>query len=161
MKVLLTVFLLFSFDIFSQNLEKLQKTDVLFIIHNGINGNFQSKTILQKFEHKRASISYDFFASHQNSLPASENKITLVYSHYYDFDEEINMKPTPYFRVNKSFLRKNKQILITNKFIKKIRFIEFTKLIKNAKTIFLIDKSEKYNRDITIKEVRYFELSLE
>ncbi len=161
MKVVLIVFLFFSFNLFAQDLEKLQKTDVLFIIHNGINGDFQSKAISQKFENKRPSIFYDFFASHDNSLPASENKLTLVYSHYYDFDEEITMKPTPYFRVNKSFLRKNKQILITNKFIKKIGFIEFTKLIKNAKTIFLIDKSEKYNRDITIKEVRYFELSLE
>ena len=39
--------------------------------------------------------------------------------------------------------------------MQKIGYIESIKLINNAKTIFLIDKSEIQKKEIILKEVRY------
>lgn len=151
-----TLLLLLINNCYSQELEKIKGREVLFILHNGTNGNYQSKIILQKHKDKRTSFFYNFFVINKNEAQLQDVKITFTFNHYYDFDEEYKDNPVPYFKVNKSFLKKNKDIIITGEFMNKIGYIESLKLINNAKTIFLIDKTEKQEKEIIIKEVRYF-----
>lgn len=153
--------LFLAVNCFSQNLEKIKKSEVLFILHNGTNGKYQSKRILQKYKDKRTSFFYDFFFTDENHYSLQNEKMTFTYSQYYDFDQEYEDNPVPYFKINRSFLKKNKDLIVTGNFMKRIGYIESIKLIDNAKTIFLIDKSEIEDRNILIKEVSYFELSIE
>ncbi len=156
MKYLPLFFILFSINIYSQELEKIKQSEVLFIFHNGINRDYQSKRIWQNHKDKRASTFYDFFFKEENYYSLQSEKVIFSYSHYSDFDEQYKDNPVPYFKINKSFLKKNKDIVITGDFMNKIGYAESVKLINNAKTIFLIDKTEIQNKRIVLKEVRYF-----
>ncbi|WP_147679247.1 hypothetical protein [Algibacter pacificus] len=156
-KIFILSLILFLTNIcISQNLKKIKQSEVLFILHNGTNCSYQTKRIMQKYEDKRTSSFYNFFFTEENHYSLQNEKMTFIYSQYYDFDEEYKNNPVPYFKVNKSFLKKNKDIIVTGEFIQKIGYIESVKLINNAKTIFLIDKSEIQKKEIIIKEVRYF-----
>jgi len=155
MKYLPLIFILFSINIYSQDLEKIKQNEVLFILHNGINGNYQSKRVWQKHKDKRASIFYNFFFKEENYYSLQHEKVTFTYTHYFDFDEQYKDNPVPYFKVNQSFFKKNKDIIVTGKFMQKIGYVESVRLINNAKTIFLIDKTEIQDKKIFIKEVRY------
>lgn len=159
--VIFNMFLLVTINCNSQDLEKIKENEVLFILHNGTNGNYQSKIILQKHKDKRTGFFYNFFVINKNETQLQDVKITFTFSHYYDFNEEYKDNPVPYFKVNKSFLKKNKDIIVTGEFMNKIGYMESIKLINNAKTIFLIDKSEKQKKEIIIKEVRYFSIAEE
>ena len=154
--LILNLLLLLITNSYSQNFEKIKQSEVLFILHNGTNGNYQSKRISQKYEDKRASISYDFFVVNKHETQIQDAKITLNYSHYSDFDEKSKGNPVPFFKLNKSFLKKNKDIIVTGEFMQKIGYIESVRLINNAKTIFLIDKSEIQKKEIILKEAIYF-----
>lgn len=156
MKYLLLVIILFSASLYSQDLEKIEQSEVLFVLHNGINGNYQSKRVLQKFKKQRTSLFYDFFVVNKNEPLLQNVEITFTYNHYYDFDERDKENPVPYFMINKSFLRKNKDIIVTGELMQEIGYLESVKLINKAKTIFLIDKSEIQNKELIVKEVRYF-----
>jgi hypothetical protein len=152
---ILSLILFLTNKCLSQNLEKIKQSEVLFILHNGTNGNYQSKRISQKFKDKRASITYNFFFKEENYYSLQSEVMRFIYWHYSDFDEQYKDNPVPYFRLNKSFFKKNKDIIVTGEFMQKIGYIESIKLINNAKTIFLIDKSEIQKKEIILKEVRY------
>ncbi|WP_298343760.1 hypothetical protein [uncultured Algibacter sp.] len=154
--IIISLVLSLTINCYSQNLEKIKQSEVLFILHNGTNGNYQSKRISQKFKDKRASITYNFFFKEENYYSLQSEVMRFIYWHYSDFDEQYKDNPVPYFRLNKSFLKKNKDIIITGEFMQKIGYIESVKLINNAKTIFLIDKTELQNKEIIVKEVRCF-----
>lgn len=154
--IIISLLLSLTINCFSQNLEKIEQSEVLFVFHNGTNGNYQSKRVLQKFKDKRTSLFYNFFIVNKNEPELKEVELTLVYTQYFDFDEQYKDNPVPYFKVNKSFLKKNKDIIVTGEFMQKIGYIKSVKLINNAKTIFLIDKSEIQKKEIILKEVIYF-----
>ena len=161
MKHLSIIFLLFSVSLFSQDIEKLKQSEVLFVFHSGTNGNYQTKSVFQKFKKQRTAFYYNFLFTKKNQLTEEnqhclqKKEITFFYWHYSDFDEQANDNPAPYFEVNKSFLKKNKDVIITSDFLNKIGFRASSKLFHNAKTIFLIDKSEIKDGKIIIKEVKY------
>ena len=59
------------------------------------------------------------------------------------------------FRLNKSFLRKNKDIIITREFIERVGEDAITELLADGfNHIFLIDKAEIKNKKILLREVR-------
>jgi len=156
MKYIYIIFIFITGFIFSQDLERINQSEVIFILHEGINSIQQSKSVFQKFKNQRTSFSYKFYFSEKDKYSSQKKEITFVYNHYHDFDERENENPVPYFSVNKSFLKKNKNIIITGKLMRKMGYVESLKLMNKAKTIFLIDKSEIKNKEITIKGVRHF-----
>lgn len=161
MKHTVFLFLLFTFNLYSQDLDCIKQNEVLFVLHSGINGNYQSKRISQKSKKQRARIYYNFFFTDESSNSLQNEKVTFTYHHYYDFDEKAKDNPVPYFKVNKSFLRKNKKIIITGEFMQEIGYKEAVNLINNVKTIFLIDKTEILGKEIIIKEVKYWHIAEE
>ena len=149
-KLLLTL----TISCYSQDLEKIEQSEVLFILHDGANGNYQSKHVLQKPKKQRTSFFYNFVFKEENYYSKNE-EITFTFRHYYDYDEQFKNNPVPYFKVNKSFLKKNRNIIITGDFMRKIGYVKSVKLINNAKTIFLIDKTEIQDKEIVVKKVRH------
>ncbi len=147
--------LLLTINCYSQNLKKIKQSEVLFILHNGKNENYQTKSITQKHKDKRASIRYSFFFEEENYYSLQSEVMEFIYWHYLDFDEEDKNNPAPYFKVNQSFLRTNKDIIITREFMQKLGYAESVRLINKAQTIFFIDKSEILKKEIIIKEVLY------
>ena len=99
---------------------------------------------------------YRYKIYEKNKYNIQQEKITLTYNKYSDFDEMEKGNPVPVFTLNKSFLKKNKDIIITRDFMHKIGCQEASLLLRNAKTIFLIDRSEIEGKSITIKQVRLF-----
>ena len=82
--------------------------------------------------------------------------INLVDKKYKDFEAKFSDDPLPKFRVNKSFLRKNKKEILTIKKMRQLGFNKVFNMFLNAKHIFLIDKSETRDCKILIKEVQLF-----
>lgn len=155
MKYFSLIFFFLSINLFSQDLEKIMQSEVLFVTHNGINGHYQSRTY-HNVKNQRAEFFYKFYVVNKDKNEQQDIEIILTYSHYYDFDEKFKDNPVPYFKINKSFLKKNKDIIVTGDFMNQIGYVESFNLINNAKTIFLIDKSEIQNRKLVIKQVKHF-----
>ncbi len=155
MKYTLIAVYLFSICLFAQTKEKFDNTEVVFVVHSGKNGNYQSKRIMHEFKNKRATVIYNFYVVSESIINEKGTTISFIYDHYLNFDEQSLDNPVPYFKLNKSFLKKNKGVLITLDTMKELGYQETSKLIYKAKTIFLIDNSETNNGEIVIKEVRY------
>ena len=84
------------------------------------------------------------------------DRIQISYREFEDFDQELKNNPEPYFKINKSFLRKNKDIIFTKKEMLKIGYEKMCRILDRAKNLFLIDLSESSKNRILIKEVHYF-----
>ena len=124
--------------------------ETIFILFKKEN-QFNSKKIIAKSKKQKRKVHYRYHYKYKNYYD-----IILSFKEYKNFNEKELGNPLPYFKVNKSFLRKNKKIIYDNKKLKKLSYNKITKLFNNAKHIFLIDKEETYNNKITIKEVIYF-----
>ncbi|MDO5989633.1 hypothetical protein Q4Q39_19695 [Flavivirga amylovorans] len=109
----------------------------------------------------RATIRYNYYVVNKNDTLSNDVRITLRYSHYDDFDSQNSDRPVPYFKVNKSFLKRNKDIIITLDTMEKMGYSKTKELMQEAKTIYLIDATENTKKEITIKQVRYSFLSIE
>ncbi len=151
MRYLILLFTLLTFNIYSQDIEKIKQSDVFFIVHGGKNGNFETKKE-NNDNSQIKTINYNYvFTDGPKSVV---NKIKLSYSNYLDFDELEKGNHTLSFKINKSFLKKNKDIIIDRKFMHKIGYYESYNLLSKAKTIFLIDKDEINNKMVVLKKVR-------
>jgi len=89
------------------------------------------------------------------------DKIQLTYMRYKDFDEKEKDNPELFLKVNKSFLRKNKETILTHKKMLDLGYERVFNLFKNAKHILLIDEEDKEKNIIVIKRVFHFYLANE
>ncbi|WP_452600254.1 hypothetical protein [Pontimicrobium sp. MEBiC01747] len=150
MRYLIILFSFFTTICCSQDLEKIKQSEVVFIVHSGKDGNYETK---KENSAKMKMINYNYFFS--DGPKNKTNNIQLVYTEFLDFDEMFKNNPVPFFKINKSFLKKNKEIIINTKFMHEIGYNESYSLLYNAKTIFLIDKDDINNNIITVKKVRF------
>ncbi|MHC9088056.1 hypothetical protein ACXIHB_04995 [Tenacibaculum sp. IMCC1] len=80
----------------------------------------------------------------------------LKYSDYENFNDMLNKtNKSIVFYVNKSFLQKNKDIIITQKLIDKVGVNKVFKLLGSSKNIFLIDKKEIKGNKVLVRQVKY------
>lgn len=153
MKKLLFIICLATINCFSQNAKNMQNENVIFVYFE--KGDvYQKETVYSKTSEKemeRSSYIYSFIEENSNTL--NNETIELEYFEYVDFDEMENNNPVLLIEVNKSFLKKNKELILTRKLMHKIGFLETRKLMETTKKILLIKK--KNNNEITIREVRY------
>ena len=125
----------------------------IFVLANKNNGNYFSKNKFESHKtQKKQSYLYTYYFS-DNS-----NKIQLVYKEYESFDDFEMNNSTPYFNVNKRFLKNNKTNIYNIKKLRAIGYKESHKIFKNAKHIFLIEKDLKNSENLIIKKVRTFEI---
>ena len=154
MKNLIVILCLCVFSSFSQDLEQIKNSEVLFIYYGG--GKFESKQELNAMKkNEKHSIAYYYKFKEDNNCSFRSNTIKLTFNQFYDFDEMFKNNPVPFFKVNKSFLKENKEIIINAKFMHEIGCNESYSLLHNAKTVFLIDKDDNSNNMITVKKVRF------
>ena len=135
------------FNMLFQNETILNKQEVLFIYFSG--DEKERKQI--KNESKKSTKNEYYYSFYFNKY----DKVELVFKEYADFDEMHRNKPVPYFRTHKSFLKKNKQVILTKEKMIRIGFEETLFKLQRAKNIFLIDKNETEKNKIIIKQVQY------
>lgn len=126
---------------------------------------FEENEYSKQIKTPRSSFNYgEYYFRLPNTTVYSElhgYEIILIDRKYKDFDAKFSDNPLPRFKVNKSFIRKNKKRIFT---INKMRAIGYEKifaLFNKAKHIYLIDKSEIHDNLITIKEVQLYYIATE
>ena len=156
MKYIILLFLIVPNINFSQNIEKIKaQNDVLFVLSDGYNGNFHSKSRIEENSDnaEKDEFWYTYYFKGGNS-------IVLSYREYDDFDEMEKDNPAFFVKVKKSFLRKNKDIIITKEFMRKVGYKKSDKIFTNAKTIIMIDKSQITHNRIILKKVTLINLNI-
>lgn len=147
--------LLFLQISYSQDFKKIEYQNVAFIHLK----DFKSPEVKKNVSsHKvtpeiKACTYYFYHYNQENEL----YKMPFLRLHYTIPDSKAkDKKYNPIvFRVYKSFLKKNKNIIIDLEFIKKIGATKTLDLLRNIKTIFIIDETDDVKRkEILIKEVK-------
>lgn len=83
------------------------------------------------------------------------DNVYLIHNKYKNFDNQYKDIKMLNFKVNKSFLRKNKDIILTEEKIKKMGRENFISLLSIVDMVFLIDKNMIQNNKITIMEMNF------
>lgn len=138
MKSIITIFILFiNTYIFSQNIDKIKKADTIYIYFKE-DKNFQiySKSSLTTKLHE----TYFF-----NSIDKSWIYIQFIHQSLYYGEEK---------KIKKSFLKKNKDLIISYDFLSKFNPIEATDLIGHKKKVYLIDDKDICWFTLKLKEVK-------
>lgn len=138
----------------AQDLVKIKKQNVFFILFDSKN-EFIKKTEFKK-NNKYFNYNYSYYFYNDQKNKKVKATYSFKYDLYWTFDDaasEINKKMN--FQLNKSFLRKNKDIIITYKLMEKLGEKKVINLLSGInKHIFLIDISEIKGKKISLKEVR-------
>lgn len=145
---ILSIFLT-SFILKAQNFDRIKEQNVFFVL-------MDKKDKLAKFGYsknkKNPNCDYYFFK--KNKVPFEYG---FSYSKYPTFDDIINnLNKTMVFRMDKSFIRKNKDIIITREFMEKMGKNTILDLLysdRSNKTIFMINTAETKNGKIILREV--------
>jgi hypothetical protein len=151
-KILFTLIIFFlTIEIISQNLKKIEKQNVVFVLLNHkdkLSGYGCSKKDPFNFFY----CSYSFFKKNGESF-----EYNFKYTEYPDANKRLNdIDKNMLFRIHKSFIRKNKDIIITREFMEKMGKRVMLDLLysdKINKTIFIINTAETKNGKITLREV--------
>lgn len=125
MKIIIFLILIIPSILLSQNLDKIKEADTLYVyfkndninqIKNLANSKFKSfnYVFVLDVEKIKPRQSFSFFEDYRNSIPETK-------------------------WVRKSFLKKNKIIIVNYDFFKMVGFFEAEQLLLNKKKIFLID----------------------
>ncbi len=86
---------------------------------------------------------------------STQHILRFRYSKYADFDDKFANKQVLYLKVSKSFLRKNKDIIITKRQLDEMGYEQAIESFKNASKILLIDKSDFTKKHLIIKELLF------
>lgn len=147
------IFLTFSIIGYAQNINKIKNQNAFFILFEKADkfaDFYCSPKNIPKNVIKHCN--YKF-----NSTDDKEFEYSFYYVKYPSFDHmNDNIYQRMVFRVNKSFLRKNKDIIITRKFLEKLGTDAALRLLDDDstnKTIFIINTAETKNGKILLREV--------
>lgn len=157
-KLIFIIVALSNLILHSQSIKSLEKEEVVFVYFEpNKNSNFYKEEIGSNNKMNTTNYHYVFKNLNKKSKCDKNNyHFWLRYSNYDDFDAMLAEKKTLSFKVHKSFLRKNKDNVITNRFIKNLGYKKISKLLRRKK-IFLIDIADTEDNRYTIKEVKYSE----
>lgn len=143
MKTKLTLILILSiFKVFSQDIEKIEKTDTVYIYFK-VDKNLHQIYHKEKTSNKEINY-YNYFFSFPNG------QLSFQFAHYTKlFPNVVNKK--------KSFLKKNKSIILDYDFIEKTGSLRIAELIGYGgfakKIVYVIDDAETTFFKITLRQV--------
>ncbi|MFT5890627.1 MAG: hypothetical protein ACI9Y7_000720 [Dokdonia sp.] len=147
----LTLLLLFiSNFLFSQTFED---DNTLIILFDESNGSIASKTISKSpsvFNYYHIPLDDN---NQKDPFDDQNNRVSFRYSIYKDFDHAQRKDSVFILKVNKSFLRKNKTIIITKDDLNTMDRLKLFLKLDGAKNIFLIDKSEIKDGKLIMRQV--------
>ncbi|MBF4465602.1 hypothetical protein [Flavobacterium sp. LC2016-12] len=124
-------------EIYSQSFEKIKNSDTVYVYFKLSKDQIHLNTKIIKS--KKIKLRDEYFFTFKNSFP-------LTFIHDYLSPEEI--------KKSKSFLKKNKDIIVTYDFITKYNLAEATDLIGHKKKVYLIDDDDIGWFSIKLKEVK-------
>ena len=139
MKIYLSIILLAPYVLFSQDLEKIKVADTVYIYFKRDKNQFSSSN--NSFNLNNLNYYYSNFGI---TNPKSS---TMTFIHHYSTTPEEK-------RERKSFLKKNKNLIITYDFLTKYNLAEATELIGHKKKVYLIDSAEIGCFHIKLLEVK-------
>ena len=139
MKFYLYILLIIPYILFSQDLEKIKVADTIYIYF---------KRDKNQFSDSNNSINItnlNYYYSNFGIINPKSSYMTFM--HHYSLSPEEK-------RERKSFLKKNKDIIITYDFLTKYNLGEATDLIGHKKKVYLIDSAEISCFHIKLVEVK-------
>lgn len=147
--LIIFIILFFASSAKSQSLEKIENQNTFFIL-------FDNKNSLSKYgcgnRGKSEKCSYHFYKTNKE-----EFEFHFYYSTYPTFDDEYNtLNKSMLFKVNKSFIKKNKDIIITRNFMEKMGQETMLRLLydnRSNKIIFLINTADTNNGKLLVRQV--------
>lgn len=147
--ILISVLLCISLKVNAQCLEDIQKQNVFFIL-------LEDKDSLTNFGClERPDIGYcSYHFLKLNKEPFEFSFRYAKYRHIDDFNNDMNRSML--FRVDKSFIRKNKNIIITRELMEKMGDRKMINLLYSDisnRTIFLINTADTKDGKLLIREV--------
>lgn len=140
------VIFLFSITVNCQNIEYLKKSDTLYIKFKG--------TKYEKKYDKQTRITPSNFNEKTFQFELKKNLITLnfVYAKFKNFEKKNAGIISEEKKINKKFLKNNKNKIITISSLKNYSYEEITcEILSQSKTFYVIDYTEK--ESIMIYEV--------
>lgn len=138
MKTIFILFILFAgFKVFSQDLEKIEKTDTIYVYFKKDKAKYQqyvkSITPIGNIE--------DYFFSF------ADGQFSMQFTHHYKFTPDVKKE-------KKTFLKKNRDIILHYDYINRIGNLKATELIGyRKKIVYLIDYNDFTCFKITLKQV--------
>ncbi len=153
-KIILIISIFFVLTINAQDLAKIKNQNMFFLFFE--NNNLMKMADISRMINEKKYIRYNYYYFRKNDS-REKFEFSFNYSKYPTYDDEHNdINAAMVFRLDKSFLRKNKDILITREFMEHIGGKAIISLLAGInKHVFLIDKSEIKNGKILLREVRF------
>ncbi|WP_282043872.1 hypothetical protein [Winogradskyella flava] len=142
----LIIGLFFCFKCYSQD-------NTIFIIFEDRNDLLVEKRILNLGSEMKTIHYKYFFSSDKNDCESKNDNFWLRFSKYDDFDKLNAKEETLNFKINKSFIKKNKKILFSKKKFDNMGYCDTIEMLRKAQHIFLIDLEDIVNDKVTIKKV--------
>lgn len=146
MKLYLFILLTTSNILFSQDLEKIKNADTIYIYFKNDDVN-QIKYLVNS---RLKSFNYTLFYDIKNIKPRQT----------FDFYQDYRTTIPETKLVKKSFLKKNKNIIVDYDFFRKLGFEEAYQLLLNKKKLYLIDYENIQRSKIKILEIKIFDKKL-
>lgn len=147
--IILFLCVFYTISVKSQCLEKIKEQSTFFILFDQ-SDSFSEFGCIKKGINP--SCNFRFFKQNKG-----EFEYSFSYNKYSDIDEaysKINQNTT--FRINKSFIRKNKDIIITREFMEKMgkeTMLDILYSDRVNKTIFLINTAKTKKKEVLVQEV--------
>ena len=154
-KYLILILMLFiGITLKAQDLGKIKSQNTFFILFES--SNSEEKIDLSRIINKNKDLRYHY-RFYKNNKSKDKLDFSFSYSKYQTFDDAHNdINAAMVFRLNKSFLRKNKDVIITRDFMEKVGKNTIVDLFFRGNIyIFLIDKLEIENGKILLREVQF------
>ena len=151
--IIFKILLFISINTYSQCLEKIKKQNTFFIL-------FENKSDLTAYKCSNNDLPFNVKACRYHFLKSNkkEFKFQFDYREYPSPSKRLNkIDRNMLFRINKSFIRKNKDIIITRKFMEKVGLETMLQLLyddRSNKTIVLINTADTKNGEILLREVK-------
>ena len=138
---------LFSSIVSAQDINSIKKSRVTFLVHDGI----EDVTVLSKNNYLK-EYTYNLAPL---EVPFEHNRLSFMYMYFRDFDSQAINDSSIVFTVNKSFIKKNKDIILSKENMNTLNRRELIGLLRSRRKFFLIDKSEIKNGKAIIRQVYY------
>ncbi len=149
LRILLLFIPLFQYSCITQQNSGVNKETIIVFFDENESHQKKWKESNKSEDKKEQSFRYLFYFN-------KVDNIQLTYKRFKDFGEMEKDNPELFLEINKSFLRKNENLILTHKEMIEMGYEHIFKLFNNAKHILLIDKQEIKGDLITIKEVKHF-----
>lgn len=120
-----------------------------FVLFRG--SEYESKRLVRN--PKSILLGEYIFSIYDNAKASIVGSVMFTASKYKDFDEKEKENPIPFFKVNKRFIKNNRDEIITLKKMQDMGLEKSLDFFRDTKHIFLIDATEIQDKKVVIREV--------